>query len=527
MLFTPYQKKMLKGFGAGAMPNADDEDIARRTKIMESGGPLQVRLRKPADVHTLYGDYGTEAVCHATIWEPRKLLTSFGKLPGIDSLRDKITSGSSAPFYAVYDMSDFARHIIWAEPTEDKYYLPDISSGELSEGGLLFMNQKNDLPFINWVCRISGSPNDEDVEDQRIPMLYTVDKADQFNIQNIVQTLVLSEAIRTAAAPRGFRSGPGADKMDVDYGDPAQDIVGKTGQTYMRLPPPELDRALFELSNWITTNVEKSTVPRVLQGGNVPSQTFSTLNLTVQSGMQVVEPYKQLAERWLEDAARLALKWVAYDKKALSAIAPDDGISEGGEVAKRVKTFVLDPTKFDADALIIAAELEPDLPVDRTARINGARMLQEMGMPARVSWEELGEKDATGLQREARFEQLERFFFERFMNQIKMSDELAMQQKSQAMQMEMQMAAQQAMQQQQAPPPPQPTAAPPAEPPPWAAQGVGPTGQEPVPGTPPGMEGIEGQGWNPSQGGTPPSQANPEATFEGQTGTSRGGQEIV
>jgi hypothetical protein len=528
--FTPYQEKILKGFGAGPMVNASDEAKARRAKVIKRGGPLRAVIRNPKDVHTLYGDYGPEAVVYATIWKTPKLLSTFGNLA--KDLRAQVKAETAHDQYALFDVTDYGRHVIFAVPTESDFELPDISSGILPKGGLLFMNQGYDLPFLNWICRVSGSMLDTDAEDQRIPMLYTVDKADQFNIQNIVQTLVLSEAIRVAAAPRGLRTGPGADKMEVDYGDPAADIVAKTGQSYQRLSPPEIDKALFELSTWITANVEKSTVPRVLQGGNVPSSTFSTLNLTVQSGMQVVEPYKQMAERWLEDAARMALLWVDYHGEPVTAYERKSETSEMGKTGRNLVSYELDPKKFDADRVIISVELEPDLPIDRTSRINGARMLMEMGLPARVAYEELGEKDATGVQREARFEQLERFFFDRFMKLITQKDEMNMQMAMSQAQMQMEMAAQQeqmAMQQQAQPqtPPPQEVAGPPGEPPPWAAGGVGPGGQEPVPGTPPGIEGIEGEGFNPAVGGQPPAQADPGATFEGQTGRSRGGQEIV
>ena len=45
---------------------------------------------------------------------------------------------------------------------------------------------------------------------------------------------------------------------------------------------------------------------------------------------------------------------------------------------------------------------------------------------------------------------------------------------------------------------------------------------------PPGMPGVEGQGVNPAAGGMPPAMANPMGnTFEGQTGMSRGGQELA
>jgi hypothetical protein len=275
------------------------------------------------------------------------------------------------------------------------------------------------------------------------------------------------------------------------------------------------------MSEWITNRVEKSTVPRVLQGGNVPSQVFSTLNLAVESGMITIDPYKRVIERWLSKSAVQMLQWVAYQKEPLEVSV----FTKDLEGSKNIDVFVIDPTDLPKNQPRIDFSLQASVPVDKVSRINGANMMQQMGVSTRAVLEEVGETNATGLIEEAEYEAMEKFMLQRFFQKITAQDELAIQAQQQQLQMQaqaatmqMQMAAQQAAAQEQQ-----------QQGPPQRETRRGRTAPRPNPTTPPGAAGpgVEGQGFDPSVGGTPPVQAEPGTNQERQTGLASGGQGLA
>lgn len=519
ILYFPYQKTIMEGEGRKAGSKRVKRQIARKMEAMEVSGPFSFAMRNPRFVHTRYSDWGMEAVCHASIWKYQKVVDYFGH--SANTLIKAKTRDKASEFYAVFDTSDYDERFAFCLPVVDRSV--DVSQLQIKDNRevIELIDLKSDLGFIPWVCEMGGTNIEVDDENRRIPMLYSVEKSEQFDIQNIIHTTMLSESIAHAAAARGKKSGPGADTIEVGYGDPNRDVTLKPGQDYQRLEAPELDQGLFTMSEWITNRVEKSTVPRVLQGGNVPSQVFSTLNLAVESGMITIDPYKRVIERWLSKSAVQMLQWVAYQKEPLEVSV----FTKDLEGSKNIDVFVIDPTDLPKNQPRIDFSLQTSVPVDKVSRINGANMMQQMGVSTRAVLEEVGETNATGLIEEAEYEAMEKFMLQRFFQKITAQDELAIQAQQQQLQMQaqaatmqMQMAAQQAAaaQEQQQGPPQRETRR-------------GRTAPRPNPTTPPGAAGpgVEGQGFDPSVGGTPPAQAEPGTNQERQTGLTSGGQGLA
>jgi len=530
IIYLPYQKKMLKGFGAGTASSDAAND--RRLQAMERSGPFSIIVRNPRFVHSLYSEYGVEAVCYATIWPTKNVISFYGeRAKAIKAKYDKEGRGG-APAYAVWDMCDYDRRVVFAIPlVSGTSRLPELAD-DLPKGAEVLMDDKNDLGFIPWICRVGGTSLETDSENTHIPMLYSIDHANQYDIQNTLNTIVFSEAVAHAGAPRGKRSGPGSENATVEYGDPAQDIVLPPGAEYERMEPPAIDQGLIQLSNWVQAASEKSTIPRVLQGGNTPNAAFASLNLAVQSGMITIDPYKKLAEQWLSDAVIQMLLWV---KKVGDPVEAFEQKKDEVTGKMSLETYTLNPDDINEKGMRIDVTLEADIPVDRQSKIQGASVLQKMGMPKRAALEAVGETDANALLDEARYEAFEDFFLQRIFSKLSQQDQLEFMGKQQEMQMqaqmamqEQQMAMQQAQQQQAQQPPQQPEVPfPQYRPPGSEMEETGQPGPEVAAGTPPGIEGVEGGGWDPSQGGLPPALAQPGATREMQTGMTQGGEELA
>jgi len=358
-------------------------------------------------------------------------------------------------------------------------------------------------------------------------MLFSVDHGNQYDIQNTMETLLFSETVQHAASPRWKKSGPGAENIGIGYGDPLQAAVVETGQDITPLQPPLLDEGLMKLSQWVSDKIQKSTIPPILQGGGQgQTRNFSALSMSVQSGMITIDPYKKLAEQWLSDACIQMLLWVKQGGEPIKAFEKKKDTLTGKNV---LNAYTLEPDDINEKGMRIDVTLEAEIPIDKIQRINGATMLQRMGLSKRNALEQVGETDADASLDESRSEAIEEFFLKRFFDKLNMKDQVEFQTALETMRAGIQMQAQQAaaqMQQQQQAQQVQMQ---------QQAQfqlpgGGGPpqSGPEGSPLTPPGAAGldIEGQGWNPAQGGSPPAGAAPGETFEGQTGMTRGGTEI-
>ena len=155
------------------------------------------------------------------------------------------------------------------------------------------------------------------------------------------------------------------------------------------------------------------------------------------------------------------------------------------------KKYVIDSEDIDPDSIQLHVELKTDVPIDRLARINAASQLAGSGIPYSFKQilKDLGDTDPEGQYREWSREQFDQADMRGRIQFIEAKQSGAIQQMAQEMaqqmmEQQMQQMQEQAQQQQQGP------------------------GQNPenVMNTR-GVENVEGQGFNPAQGGTPPAQA--------------------
>lgn len=389
VVYLPYQIKALKAFGG---------DI-RRLEQARRHGSFALLVRNPRQVHVRHSDWMPEAVLHKRVVPVEEVVSFWGKQGKRlrQTIRDSKTGDLN--YATVYDYMDLGCRVVWA-------YLHEHGEAVLPAAGLTgeyhpieILRTEHDLDFLPWVAKVGGTTLPENSAHQRVPLLYSVFQARQWETQNILETLLTSEVIAYASAPRLKVEGP-TDQVEVDYGEPGRMAYVPPGHNLSLLSPPGLDGSLELIANRMAERIGKSTVPRVLQTADYPSGTaFATLNLATQSGLKSLTPYRELAETALADIFSQMLDWVAYMGKPVVAYAPGQGNS-GEQV-------LLDPNQFDVEDLFLEVELTADVPLDKVSRINAAATaVRELNYSKARALEYVGESDPGIIMEEARQEEV-------------------------------------------------------------------------------------------------------------------------
>jgi hypothetical protein len=369
-------------------------------------GPFAIIVRNPQQVHVRYSDWMPEAVVMKQVMTVQEAVDFWGeKAAGLVEVASKRTGGLRRRFAprkgewthcTVYDYMDVEQRAVWAVLQTDSGTLSEPAGGDAPAVEIL--REQHGLGFLPWAAKVGGTTLEQEGQ-QRIPLLYSVFKAGQWDTQNIVETLMTSEVIAYAAAPRLKVEGP-SDSVEVDYGEPGRPVYVPPGHALSAMTPPGMDQGLALIAQRVADRIGKSTVPRVLQTGDFAAGTaFATLNLATQSGIKALAPYKELAEEALAEIFTLMLNWVQHSGAALEGY--DRAPGRRGEAAN------LDPADFDLSNVVINVELTADVPTDRMARINAASMaVRDLGYSRERALEQIGETDAKEVMRQAEQEQL-------------------------------------------------------------------------------------------------------------------------
>jgi hypothetical protein len=406
VVYLPEQLRALKQFKAESGEIKDESD---RQRALQRFGPFAIIVRNPQQVHVRYSDWMPEAVVLKQVMSLQEAEEFWGSvLTKNMSARDG--AKRSARFWAreekqpthvtVYDYMDVQQRAVWAIPQVGGEALAEPTGGE--EGAAVeILREEHGLGFLPWAAKVGGTTLHEGGL-QRMPLLGSIWSAGQWDTQNIVETLLTSEMIAYAAAPRIKVEGP-SDSIEVDYGEPGRPVYVPTGHHLDSMTPPGLDEGLAQIAQRVAERIGKSTVPRVLQTGDYPSGTaYATLNLATQSGIKALAPYKELAEEALAEIFTLMLNWVQHSGASLEFWESTRSSQNYGELR------TLDLKETDLSNLAIEVELSADVPTDRMARINAASMaVRDLGYSRERALEQIGETDAKEVMRQAQQEQMD------------------------------------------------------------------------------------------------------------------------
>lgn len=492
VIYLPYQIETLKTFGGDT----------RRLEAAQAFGPFAIVLRNPQQVHIEYSDWMPERVVLKQVLPLQEVVDFWGTNAKKLAKEAEGTDNKNKKYVTLLDYSDLEQRMVLA-------YLQDSDSSYFENFGdsdaIEILNEENELKFFSWIAKVGGTTLASDPAHQRIPLLYPVYQTGQWDTQNILETLIASEPIAYAAAPRIKTSGP-TDDIYVTYGEALRQVHEPPGHKVEAMEPPVLDAGLWTLADRVSSRMAKSTTSRVLQDAEPASgMAFATLNLITQSGLKSLNPYKELAEQALADIFTQMLYWIDHSGDTIYAYV---------RPAKEelTQTVSVGSDDFDTEKLFIDVELSADVPTDRMARANAASLMtRELGLSKRTGLETTGVGDPT---REVELRENE--LDEETKRQIKRMEkveqakiDLQIAARKQMAQADMEIAAEQQRLQQRVE----------ATTPGKLNQMMRGRGVE-ARQTGQGFENTRNQaGFNPAMQGTPPAMANPEGTREEQQKT--------
>lgn len=354
-------------------------------------GEFVVLVRNPRDVHVRYSDWMPEAVLLRQMVPISELAAFWGQ-------RVTAALGDHDHEYAtVYDYTDLQHRVVWAYFHRGPEAVSPSAGLEGSAQAVEIIREAHGLGFLPWVARVGGTTLSREAGHERVPLLYSVYQSGQWETQNILETLLTSEVIAYAAAPRLKVEGA-TDHVEIDYGQPGRMAHVPPGHALESMNPPGMDAGLAQIADRVAQRIDKSTVPRVLQTGDFPAgMAYATLNLATQSGLRSLAPYKELAEQALAGVFGQILDWIALAGRPVLAYR-----RQRGKVGEQI---VLDPALIDPSRVYIEVELSADVPADRAARIEAAATaVRELGYSKTRALEFIGETDPAAILEEARRE---------------------------------------------------------------------------------------------------------------------------
>lgn len=504
VIYLPWQKKEAMAL---------EQDISR-LEAADSFGPFAVVFRNPKDVHVTYSDYMPEEVLMKSVMPVEEVVNFWGEKNTQKLIKDKknLKDNKGLGWATVFDYTDYDVRVVWAHLHEKERV-----NQKLEGGGIQILNMKHKLPFMPWICRVGGTNLFTSGIAQRMPLLWSLFMSGQWNTQNVVETLVASEAIAYSGAPRIAVEGP-TDQVEIGYGEIGRKAWIPPGNKIQELRPPVIDAGLLAIGDRVGNRIAKSTIPRVLQTGDIPAGTpFSALNLITQSGLKSIVPYKRLAEQALSGVYKRMLEWIDHSGDEVFTFTDTTLTEKDGGFDEVIG---IEKGDFDVNNIHITVELAEDAPTDRLQRANIGRMLKtDMNYPTSKVMEHLGEEDPAALVDEARQER-EEDMEEKIKLQSMEAEAMGEVQRAEMeknfrlqtkLQLEAQQQAQQVQQAQQ-----------------QQQQGggnlAGNLRNRQVQQQAAQNRGVGGQGFNPGEGGSPPIEGG-APTREQATGQTRTGEE--
>jgi len=423
----------------------------------------------PAHLHVRRSVYGVDTVLLAYKRSATEVIMEWGKDNIPREIIDIADEDNDAIIY--FDLMNYDIRGVWVQKALD------------SEPYWIMNEVEHELDFIPWVAELGGSSLEDDVAHKYQSMPYAAIKSGALETQNVIGTLLHTDAIAKAIPSEFAVEGYGTGETTVNAMDPLGIIEVAPGKTIKALQKSGMDPRLAELYDRANVDVSSATIPDLLMSGSLPAgMAFSTYNLATQTGIGQLKPFKELAEKGTAEVCRLFLMWARHTKEPLKAY----GTQERGDIGQ---SYEIDPETIDPTGIYIKAELIPMKPTDDLAKWNAITIANRVGLPMEYGLEDAGIEDPQEALKVWEGEKIDAQLFEEWKQQRMM----AMQMEAQARQMQQQQEAQMMAQQQQ-------------------------MGGGEVPG---------GQGFDGQMGGTPPIQANPPENQLREQVQGQGGEPLV
>ena len=357
---------------------AQAKNLKADTRKMEAAkryGRFMVNTYNPRDIHVMRSSYGVEWVALVQNRLASEIAAEWGDGASRE-LRDLAKEGKWVKYV---DCMGYDERCVWCEPVE-------------AEGKeiVLFSPADHGLKFMPWVALMGGLTLEEAEVDKYHPMLYPLFKTGAWETLNILSTLAATEAVVQA-----FKKDKVVDSsqdVEQDFTDPDGVMRVPPGVTVQQLAKQPLDPAKMEMVDRLKQNIQRATVPSVLQGGDLPSGVpFAGLNLYTQTAMGALKPPKDLSEQAMAEMFTLMLLWTYYSDTPMVARG---GL--GSREAGAGEVYSIPPEEINPDEIYIQVELTPQLPIDKMQQVNVATLLKQLGYPNEYALEDIGVEDPAG-----------------------------------------------------------------------------------------------------------------------------------
>lgn len=412
-------------------------DAPTRYRAAKNLGAFMVITHKPKGIHARYTPLGLDKVLVVKVMKADEAIAFWGKKRTRDLIED-VEDEKGEVFVTVFDYWDYNQRITWAANNGNSF-----SQQMPKAKDYVFLDEEMELPFLPWTIKKGGTSLEFAEEYAVRPMLGTIAHSQMWETQNIMKSIVNSEAIGYSAAPRLKVVGPDSGNIRVDYGDINKPLRLKPGEDVEQMNPPQLDENLLHLLDRIQAVMDKDTVAKSLQNLDFPSGTaFATVNAVIKSATAALDPYKELGQQAIAGIFENMLRWTAHTKDSL--------IGYGYKDSNMGNQYVLKPEYIDPANIYIDVKLSAHVPTDYLQRIEAAiAMKNQLNFPKEDAYKELDVTNPDQLIDKWRQERLDDHEFELRMRDIQFDHDLRNQKKQMALQMQAQQAAQQAQMRQQ------------------------------------------------------------------------------
>lgn len=474
-------------------------------------GDWAIRMCDPKTVHLAYSDYMTERALLAVEVTAQQLVDEFGMAAREIGAMIEEDPAHAAETYMKFDFTNYDARAIWV--------VRGAGDNLAEEPGIVIQEPEpwmkdeegKPVPFLPWIAAAGGVEIDAKPEHQRKPILYAVYQAELWTDTNIFGTLMYSDALQDIASSTDVFKGPGADKIRVDRSKPRARINLNPLQTYEQIKKAGLEPAFREAFDRFDQVIRTSTVAEVLISAQ-PAENIAAgyaFSLQIQAALASLGDIKSLGETFLERVYETILLITHYRGGQIVGY----NLNERKQVSEQ---YTIDSEDIDPAAIYLEVKLKPDVPSEQMQQVTAASNLSNVpGVSPYKVLEILGDTDPDSSIREWKYWRMDMADLEGYVQRIQAEASGQYQQDvaaaAQAMLEERMAAEQQAAKQQ----------------PDGAELPEGGLRERPaeIVGGPPGMEGVEGDLFNPEEGGLSALQAGP-ATAENQTGQTRAGTPI-
>jgi hypothetical protein len=478
-------RKMLKSSAMSAVVAAQLdylpywlENSEERKELLRNGA-FCINVHEADTVHYEIGKYGLRWAAQVSVMGVADILDIWEQYEegnddlkaALNSVREYVEGSEEEATFVYVDYTDKDHRWVFCIEGDTA----DADSLELGDdaNAITILDAENELPFINWVI----------TEATGEPLFKSIHESGSWENDNFLMTLSDSTIIRRAYFPLLIHTSASGQDIEEDFTGAEVKLKVPAGDTVGQLNPPPLDPGIREMMDRNSGAMRSGLGVAGLQNTDVTGNVqFATVNAQIQLSKTVLDPHLRAFERACVNLGKLAFMWVKYQGDTVTSYRTR---TKGNKV--RGEKINVSPKDYDPDSLIIRCEILDNAPTDDMQRWNIFSGMKQMGLhiPDSEFIERTGMGDPETLEARWLDEQALNLAWQVF-SQKKMAE----------MQMQVQQQAQAAQQEAMA------AAA-------GQAQGQSPPQQGQ---TQPAFDGTQGQGFDPSRGGSSPAEALPSLT---------------